>query len=150
MSTQAQINTAGEKRAFKRSVQDMRGRDLLNLLIENELLLILHPDDGMALYKRDTCYDMIEWRLRATENRDENVGTRVSNLRCRIKATLKKKDTQLNEKLLNRAASELHYAQEETRTARMDGYNEALRHAELKKEREAADRKKKRDAAKVK
>lgn len=146
--THMTTNTAVEKRAFRRSVQDMRARDLLNLMIEQELSLILHPTDTLVVYKRDVCFEIIEWRLRATECRDEKVGTRVSQLRCRIKASLQKKDTKLNDTLLNRAASELHYAQEETRTARAAGYNEAVRHAEYQKERAAKARQKKRDVEK--
>ena len=78
-----------EKRAFRRDLYDMRSNDLLNLLIEQELAAILTPDDAMIAYKRLTCFEIAEFRLRETDHREENVSVRVSNLRTRLKAKVK-------------------------------------------------------------
>lgn len=126
--TQAQINTAGEKRAFRKLIKDLPGKDVLNLLIEQELSMVLHPDDEMVTWKRGVCFDWIEWRLTELDCRDEKVGQRVSNLRSRIRATLKKKDVQLSEKAIVAANQAVLY-ERKMREKRITTFNKGYEFA---------------------
>lgn len=132
--TQAQMNNANEKRYFRKVIKDLPGKDLLNLLIEQELRILLYPDEVMAAWKRQTCFDMIEWRLSDTDHRDEQVGQRVSSLRSRIRATLKKKDVQLSEKAIVAANQAILYERKMTEkriTTFNKGYDFAVSQSKL-------------------